>query len=77
MAAEESWEYPSLEWIHEVREAHYERTKDLPRQSWMKPADPEEAVRACERLGLKVRLDRRAASRARPRKGPGFPPRQP
>lgn len=60
---EENWEFPSLEWIHKVREAHYERTRDLPVESWMRPADPREALLACERLGLKVKLERRAASK--------------
>ncbi len=56
MGTEREWEFPSLEWIHRVREAEYQRTKDLPLESWLKPADPQEAVRACERLGLKVRV---------------------
>ena len=60
---EKGWEFPSLEWIHQVREAHYERTKDLPVESWMPAADPSEALAACEHLGLKVRLARRDASR--------------
>lgn len=56
MEAEKSWESPSLEWIHRVREAHYEETKALPLDSWLRAVDPEEAARACERLGLKVRI---------------------
>jgi len=60
MDAEKSWESPSLDWIHCVREAHYEKTKALPLVSWLKAVDPEEAVTACERLGLKVRIGRQA-----------------
>ncbi len=56
MGTEEQWEFPSLEWIHRVRETEYHRTKDLPLESWLKPADPREAVSACTRLGLKVRV---------------------
>jgi hypothetical protein len=53
---EEKWEYPSLEWIHRVREARYQKTKDLSLESWLKATDPQQAIRACRRLGLKVRL---------------------
>jgi hypothetical protein len=60
---EESWEFRSLKWIHEVREAHFEKTKDLPVESWMPPADPQRALLACERLGLRVKLTGRGASR--------------
>jgi hypothetical protein len=49
-------ESPSLEWIHRVREAHYERTKDLPLESWLETPDPKRVTAACERLGLRVRL---------------------
>jgi len=59
MEAEKGWESSSLEWIHRVREAHYEKTKTLPLGSWLKAADPEEAARACEQLGLKVRIVQR------------------
>jgi hypothetical protein len=53
---EQEWEFASLEWIHRVREAEYQRTKDLPLEAWLKPADPQEAIRACRRLGLKVKV---------------------
>ena len=53
---EETWESPSLAWIHRVREEHYEETKDLPLEAWSKPVDPGKAAEACQRLGLKVRL---------------------
>jgi hypothetical protein len=58
MGAEKNWESPSLDWIHRVREAHYEKTKTLPLVSWLKAVDPEEVASACERLGLKVRIVR-------------------
>lgn len=54
--SEPEWESRSLEWIHRVREAEYQKTKGLPLDSWLKPADREEAIRACQRLGLKVRI---------------------
>ncbi len=54
--SEPEWESPSLEWIHRVREAEYQKTKDLPLNSWLKAADREETIRACRRLGLKVRI---------------------
>lgn len=66
---EPEWEFASLEWIHRVREAEYERTKNMPLESWLKAADPQEATRACRRLGLKVRVkvpeppERQATSR--------------
>jgi hypothetical protein len=63
MEAEKGWESSSLEWIHRVREAHYEKTKALPLVSWLKAVDPEEAASACERLGLKVRIVRRVPER--------------
>jgi len=52
----ETWESPSLEWIHRIREDHHRRTKDLPLESWLGVADPQRALTACEELGLKVRL---------------------
>ncbi|MGH9365984.1 MAG: hypothetical protein ACRD1B_12090 [Thermoanaerobaculia bacterium] len=56
MATPDNWEFPSLEWIHRVREAQYEKTKELPLESWLKPPDPEQVAAACRRLGLKIRL---------------------
>ena len=50
------WEYASLEWIHRVREEAYRRTKGLPLEAWLRPADPEKAARASRRLGLRVRV---------------------
>ena len=47
----ETWESPSLEWIHRIREDHYRRTKDLPLESWLGVADPQTALAACEELG--------------------------
>lgn len=61
---EEKWEYPSLEWIHRVREAQYQKTKDFPVESRLKAVDPQQALRACTRLGLKVRI-RQADTRER------------
>ncbi|HEY3174042.1 MAG TPA: hypothetical protein VGK86_15850 [Thermoanaerobaculia bacterium] len=61
-------ESPSLEWIHRVREAHYEKTKALPLDSWLKPVDPQRVLAACEELGLKVRLADATADRTVRRK---------
>ncbi len=36
MSGDEVQDSRSLEWIHRIREAHYERTKDLPPESWLK-----------------------------------------
>jgi hypothetical protein len=64
----ETWESPSLDWIHRIREDHYRRTKDLPLESWLGVADPQTALTACEELGLKVRLSGRKTDRtARPK----------
>jgi len=54
--ARKKWEYASLEWIHRVREEAYRKTKELPLEAWLRPADPEKAARACRRLGLRVRV---------------------
>ena len=54
--ARKKWEYASLEWIHRVREEAYRKTKALPLETWLQPADPEKAARACRRLGLRVRV---------------------
>lgn len=56
MARKSRWEFPSLEWIHRIREEHYGKTKGSRLQAWLKPVDPEEAAQACRRMGLKVRL---------------------
>jgi hypothetical protein len=58
MPRKTEWEFPSLEWIHQVREESYRRTKDLPLKTWLPAVDPEKAARACRRLGLKVRTVR-------------------
>jgi hypothetical protein len=52
----ERWESPSLEWVHEIRESRYRETRTLPLEAWLKPVDPQKAVRACRRMGLRVRL---------------------
>jgi hypothetical protein len=54
--ARKKWEYASLEWLHRVREEAYRRTKRLPLEVWLRPADPEKARQACRRLGLRVRV---------------------
>lgn len=56
MAGQKAWEYPSLAWIHRIREAHYRKTKALPLDAWLKPVAPKKAARACRHLGLKVRI---------------------
>ena len=65
MAGKEAWESASLAWVHAVREDHYQKTKDLLLEAWLKPLEPGKAVRACRRLGLKVRLARRRRRRTR------------
>ena len=35
MADKNAWESPSLEWVHRVREEHYQKTKGTP--AWLKP----------------------------------------
>ena len=42
MAEPEEWEFASLRWIHQVREAEYHKTKDRPIGTWLKPVDPKE-----------------------------------
>ena len=56
MRRKRAWEFASLEWIHRVREEHYQKSKDLPLEAWLRPIDPEKAAQACRRLGLKVRV---------------------
>jgi len=63
MGRKSNWEYRSLEWIHRVREEHYRRTKAMPLEAWLQPADPEKTAQASRRLGLKVKV-----ARARQRK---------
>jgi len=58
MAGKNAWESSSLAWLHRVREEHYEKTKGLPVEAWLKPPDPRKVVEASRRLGLKVRLAR-------------------
>lgn len=58
MGRKRGWEFASLEWIHRVRAEHYQKTKDLPLETWLRPIDPEKADQACRRLGLKVRVAR-------------------
>jgi hypothetical protein len=49
-------ETPSLKWIHRIREQHYRRTKGLPLDSWLRPADAQKVAQSFRRLGLKVRI---------------------
>lgn len=69
MEPESEREFPSLAWIHRVREAEYERTRHLPIESWLKARDPEEVGQACRRLGLRVRITARPPERAAHSKG--------
>ncbi len=55
MAKKDAWETASLAWIHRLREEHYQETKGLPVEIWLKPADPRKVAEAARRLGLKVR----------------------
>ncbi len=48
-------ETPSLKWIHRVREQHYKRTKGLPIEAWLRPADLIKVAHAFRRLGLRVK----------------------
>jgi len=56
VAERNAWESPSLEWVHRVREEHYQKTKGTPVEVWLKPANPRKVAEAFRRLGLKVRL---------------------
>jgi hypothetical protein len=56
VSSNEERDSPSLEWIHRIREAHYERTKGLPLESWLKAPDPQKLVDDCRKLGLRVRV---------------------
>ena len=58
MPRKSEWEYPSLAWIHQVREAHYHKTKRLPVEQWLRPPDPQQLVRVGRAMGLRVRLPR-------------------
>ena len=55
MAEPEEWEFASLRWIHQVREAEYHKTKDRPIGAWLKPVDPRKVMEACRRMGLNVK----------------------
>ncbi len=52
------WEYPSLAWIHQVREEHYHKTRGLPVEQWLRSPGPEHLVKAGRALGLRLRLPR-------------------
>jgi len=67
MARKGEGESSSLKWIHKVREEHYRKTKDLPLEAWLRPADRKEAAQACRRLGLKVRTAQAEKPKARRR----------
>jgi hypothetical protein len=56
MTNKREWEFPSLEWIHRIREEHYRKTKGSRLDVWLKPVDPKKAAQACRRMGLKVRV---------------------
>jgi len=56
VAAKNESELSSLEWIHQVREKHYQKTKGRPLGVWLTPVDAKKAAQACRRLGLKVRI---------------------
>ena len=64
MGGKRKWEYPSLEWIHRVRDEHYKKTKGLPVEAWLQPVNIEKAAQACRRLGLKIRVTLRAKRKA-------------
>ncbi len=49
-------ETPSLKWIHRIREQQYRKTKGLPLEAWLRPADAEKVAQSFRRLGLKVRV---------------------
>jgi hypothetical protein len=59
MVQKKKWELKSLQWIHQVREEHYLKTRNLPLESWLHPPDPVNIAKACQRMGLKVRLPQR------------------
>jgi len=60
------WETPSLKWIHRIREQQYRKTKGLPLEAWLQPADAGKVAQSFRRLGLKVRvLTRKQAVRSR------------
>ncbi len=58
MPRKNEWEFSSLRWLHQLREEHYQKTKDLPLEAWLQPAKPGKAARACRLLGLKIRVSR-------------------
>lgn len=59
------WDYPSLEWIHRAREAHYEAERGRP-LSKMKPQLSPQAVTVAQRLKLnKTRASELSRTRRR------------
>ncbi len=58
MTQKEDWDSNSLRWIHGIRDAQYREGKGVGAGSRLKPVDPAVAVKACRRLGLKVRVGR-------------------
>jgi hypothetical protein len=48
-------ETPSLKWIHRIRQHQYRKTKGLPLETWLRPADAEKVAKSLRRLGLKVK----------------------
>ncbi len=47
-----------MAWIHRAREEHYQKTKALPVEQWLRSPDVEKVAKACRALGLRVRLPR-------------------
>lgn len=56
MSRKEEQESSSLKWLHRVRDEHYQQTKSLPLDAWLRPVDLEMAAQACRKLGLRVRV---------------------
>ncbi len=56
MSRKEEKESSSLKWLHRVKDEHYQQTKSLSLDDWLRPVEPETIAQACRKLGLRVRV---------------------